>query len=154
VKKTVETFHGIPFRLENRGTKKGITYINDTTASTPTAAVIAIRAMDKPTCIIVGGQTKKLPMEDFIQLLVSSPWIRKIVILGAREERDFVHSLDIRCRDKIAGQVFSMQEAVAMATQVASPGWNVLLSPGFTSFDLFSNEFDRGRQFNECVELL
>ena len=36
--------------------------------------------------------------------------------------------------------------------EIAKPGDTILFSPGATSFNLFQNEFDRGRKFNEDVE--
>lgn len=47
-----------------------------------------------------------------------------------------------------------MPEAVKSATQLAQRGDTVLLSPGFASFDLFKNEFDRGKKFNQEVKKL
>jgi UDP-N-acetylmuramoylalanine--D-glutamate ligase len=44
-----------------------------------------------------------------------------------------------------------MEEAVRCASEVAEPGRNVLLSPGFASFDLFRSYADRGDQFERCV---
>ncbi|EKD89783.1 MAG: UDP-N-acetylmuramoylalanine-D-glutamate ligase [uncultured bacterium] len=34
----------------------------------------------------------------------------------------------------------------------AREGDTILFSPGATSFNLFQNEFDRGRKFNEAVQ--
>lgn len=154
VKNTVESFHGIPFRLENRGSVNGITYINDTASTTPTAAIKAIAAMTTPTIVIVGGDDKKLPWDLLAKMLAESPAIKKIVILGSEHIPDFVNALRKVCGDKIVGPAYSMADAVAMGTQHAIVGDTVLLSPGFSSFDLFQNEFDRGRQFNECVKAL
>jgi len=41
---------------------------------------------------------------------------------------------------------------VNLARSVAVEGDTILLSPGFASFDLFQNEFDRGRQFNKYAK--
>ena len=48
----------------------------------------------------------------------------------------------------------SLEEAVRSAVQKASSGDKILLSPGFTSFGMFKNEFDRGDQFVELVNNL
>ena len=36
--------------------------------------------------------------------------------------------------------------------RIVKPGNTILLSPAATSFNLFNNEWDRGRKFNEAVE--
>ena len=51
-------------------------------------------------------------------------------------------------------EVFSMQEAVKEAKKLSKKGDVVILSPGAASFNLFKNEFDRGRQFVEAVKKL
>jgi UDP-N-acetylmuramoylalanine--D-glutamate ligase len=56
--------------------------------------------------------------------------------------------------DKILGQVDKMTACIDLARSVAKPGDSILLSPGFASFDLFKNEFDRGDQFNQIVSEL
>jgi UDP-N-acetylmuramoylalanine--D-glutamate ligase len=43
---------------------------------------------------------------------------------------------------------------VRRAAETARPGDNVLLSPGFASFDLFRNYEDRGNQFESLVSNL
>lgn len=151
VKNVVEDFHGLAFRLENRGEKNGIRYINDTTSTTPTAAIHAIRAMDTPTVIIMGGETKNLPIDEMIQEVAATEKIEKVVILGSIRNTEFTAALERTASEKIAGSAQSMDEAVRIAEAVSSPGWTILLSPGFASFDLFANEFDRGRAFNDAI---
>ncbi|HEX3731296.1 MAG TPA: hypothetical protein VHV47_15905, partial [Opitutaceae bacterium] len=45
----------------------------------------------------------------------------------------------------------TLADAVRSAVAAAQPGDNVLLSPGFASFDMFRNYEDRGDQFEELV---
>jgi UDP-N-acetylmuramoylalanine--D-glutamate ligase len=48
----------------------------------------------------------------------------------------------------------TLEEAVKDAVTLSRKGDNVVLSPGFASFGMFKNEFDRGDQFNEIVKNL
>jgi UDP-N-acetylmuramoylalanine--D-glutamate ligase len=48
----------------------------------------------------------------------------------------------------------SFAEAVRRAAELADPGDDVLLSPGFASFDMFRNYEDRGIQFEQLVQNL
>jgi UDP-N-acetylmuramoylalanine--D-glutamate ligase len=51
-------------------------------------------------------------------------------------------------------EVFSMQEAVKKARELAEKEDVVMLSPAAASFNLFKNEFDRGDQFVKAVKNL
>jgi UDP-N-acetylmuramoylalanine--D-glutamate ligase len=47
-----------------------------------------------------------------------------------------------------------LEEAFAHACRVTPHGGTVLLSPGFASFGMFKNEFDRGNRFKALVKRL
>jgi len=154
IKQVVNDFVPLPFRLELIREVKGVKYYNDTTSTTPTATIKAIHAMTDPTVLILGGADKQLPFNELVEVVSNSDQVKAIVLLGCRQLPDFVKALKTSCPDKIKAQVFSMPEAVQSAASLSANGWQVLLSPGFTSFDLFNNEFDRGRQFNQAVKAL
>ena len=48
----------------------------------------------------------------------------------------------------------TMQEAVALASELAEAGDLVLLSPACASFDMYENFSARGDDFCRCVEAL
>lgn len=147
-------FTGLPFRQEVIREVNGVTYINDTTASTPVAAIKAIEAQTKPTILICGGASKNLPTDNLVRAIVTSPQINSVIILGSKDIPDFVGELTSQAKSKVLDQVSSMTEAIHLAQAHAKRGSVVLLSPGFSSFDLFNNEFERGTQFNAAVKAL
>jgi UDP-N-acetylmuramoylalanine--D-glutamate ligase len=151
-KAAVADFSGLSSRQETVAIKEGITYVNDTTATTPTAAIKALEAATTPLVWITGGDTKKLPYQELIAAVKNNQRLNRIVILGSKNIPDYITDLTAVAGDKIVGTAMSMAEAVKLARSVAGSGDTVLLSPGFTSFDLFKNEFDRGNQFNEVVK--
>lgn len=153
-KQVVANFHGVPFRLETIRTVGGVTYINDTTSTTPTAAIKAISSMDTPFIWITGGESKRLPFTELVETAKKSLHLKKIIILGSAHIPDYVEALSAAVGEKIVGTAMSMAEAIDLAKSQAVSGDTVLLSPGFSSFDLFQNEFDRGRQFNDLVNAL
>jgi UDP-N-acetylmuramoylalanine--D-glutamate ligase len=54
----------------------------------------------------------------------------------------------------VSGPTGDLGTALGEARAAAAPGDVVLLSPGFTSFGLFLNEFDRGDRFRAAVMAL
>ena len=153
-REVVAEFSGLPFRQETIATVDSVTYINDTTATTPTAALYALKASISPTIWITGGDTKNLPFDILLEEIKTNSHLKKIVILGSKNIPDYTSALLKIASDKIIGTALSMNEAINLARRSAVSGDTILLSPGFASFDLFQNEFDRGRQFNEIVRKL
>lgn len=153
-RQVVKDFAGLPFRQELIKVIDGVSYINDTTSTTPTASIKALQASASSTIWITGGDTKKLPFTELIKEVENNKNLKSIIILGSKNISDYTDELKRVAGPKIVGNVFSMNDAITLARKVAVAGDNVLLSPGFASFDLFQNEFDRGRQFNEIVRAL
>lgn len=153
-RQVVGDFITLPFRQEKIATIDGVTYINDTTATTPTACLKALQTCSTPTIWITGGDTKNLPFEVLLEEVKDNPHLKNIVILGSKNIPSYTKALTQLAGDKILGTAHTMSDAVKLARGSAKPGDTILLSPGFASFDLFQNEFDRGRQFNDCVKNL
>lgn len=143
------TFHAVAYRLEPIRTVDGITYINDTTSTTPTALRAALEAMAAERFVlIVGGTTKHLPIDPQLVRLLRQLPLQRIWLNGTGTQELLTQGGFLQ--DKTFG---SMAAAVAEATAAAHrlKANKVILSPGFASFGLFKNEFDRGDQFNSIV---
>lgn len=153
----LQSFKGVPHRLEIVGEKDGITFCNDTAATMPEAAVAGIRSFKAPVVLIAGGADKAFDYTELARVFVTEP---KAVILLQGTATEKLLSLmrkeaDILGRkDAIFPVVASMEDALRVAVDEAGPGDVVLLSPGVASFGLFQNEFDRGNQFRRGVERL
>lgn len=143
--KGIENFHGVPFRMEKIREWNTVTFINDTTATIPEAAVCAVKSIDAKSLVWIGGGTDKNLDFSCIKEIESIP--RLIYLLkgtGTDKIRNVISRKDIIEASSLE-DVFSDMKAKLL------PGDVVLLSPGCTSFGLFQNEFHRGRVFNECV---
>lgn len=143
-RRALESFSGVPGRLELIAEKDGIRYYNDTTSTTPDAALAALAALDPAkTVLIMGGADKGLDME---KLLAALPQVKKVVALsGTGTDR-------VKDRLPESAEIFGeLGSAFAAARSAAAAGDAVLLSPGFASFGMFKNEYDRGDQFNAVV---
>jgi UDP-N-acetylmuramoylalanine--D-glutamate ligase len=149
-KEALEIFNGVQGRLELVRTVDGIAYYNDTTATTPEAAVVGLTALNErhagKIVLITGGADKGLDMTEYIATVKASA--KHIGFLaGAGTDRVRGEFLDAQVFDNLAA-------AFNDARAHAEAGDAVVLCPGFASFGIFKNEFDRGDQFSNLVNEL
>ena len=143
IARTVRDFGGVSARQELVGTVGGVRAYNDTTATTPEAALAALATVPGPWVLIAGGSDKGLDFEPLARRLRSADGLRGVVLLpGAGTDR--LRPLLEGCRLEAAAD---MAQAVDRALALARSGDALLLSPACASFGLFSNEFDRGDHF-------
>lgn len=151
IRESLQKFVGMPYRQQIIAVKKGIAFVNDTTATTPDAALAAIsRFYDKDHTLhwICGGAEKDLPYEK-LMAKVKGKKINARVLDGTAFKR-FTGAM------KKKGIQFakdtSLKSAFDNCLKQAKKGDTVLLSPACASFGMFKNEFDRGDQFNDLVK--
>jgi len=152
--KIIKNFPGLPFRLQKIKEKSGVTFINDTTSTTPTATIKAIDAFSrKKIVLILGGNSKNLPYDELIKRLKE---VEKIVLLNGSFTKEIWPILKEKYQEKIVGLFDDLKPAVEKAYQIGLDLKEavVLFSPGATSFSMFNNEFHRGETFNKVVDSL
>lgn len=54
----------------------------------------------------------------------------------------------------VTSNIQTMNDAVEMAFKISKKGDVIILSPGAASFNMFLNEFDRGKKFVKAVKNL
>jgi UDP-N-acetylmuramoylalanine--D-glutamate ligase len=150
VREGLGTFPGIEHRLEFFHESRGIRFYNDTAATIPEAAEAAVAAFDPPPVLVAGGTDKNL---DFSPLVRAAGRAKALVLLAGTGS-DKLRALLDRAGIPFRGPFDSVDAAVRSALEAAKPGDVVVLSPGCASFEMFSNEFDRGRQWKEAVRRL
>ncbi|OUN37154.1 UDP-N-acetylmuramoyl-L-alanine--D-glutamate ligase [Faecalibacterium sp. An77] len=153
IQKVGSTFTGVEHRIEPVRVLDGVTYYNDSIATSPTRTIAGLRSFDQKIILIAGGYDKKIPYEPLAPELLAH--VKVLVLMGAtgpriekavREEPGFAESgLEILHAD-------SMEDAVALARGAAKPGDIVSLSPASASFDVYPNFEVRGRHFKEIVK--
>jgi UDP-N-acetylmuramoylalanine--D-glutamate ligase len=136
-------------RLARVGEKRGVVFWNDSKATNFHAVEAALATFAAPVLWIGGGRTKGGDLAAFIGRIARR--IRHAFLIG-----ETAAVLAGHCRG--FGVPFtacaSLAEAVRSAFALARPGDQVVLSPGFASFDMFRGYDDRGRQFESLVENL
>jgi UDP-N-acetylmuramoylalanine--D-glutamate ligase len=151
IQKAIEEFSSIPFRLQEIRKLNGVTYVNDTTSTTPVAGIMALRAYNhKPIVLIAGGNTKNLDLSDFAREMKNS--VKFLILLEGTATDELEKAVKLCAPNvTIIGRFSNFRLAVHKARKVARKGEIILLSPGCTSFGMFVNEFDRGEKFNNIV---
>lgn len=146
IEHALASFTGAAHRIELVGDDGSVRFFDDSKATTPHAALTAIRAFDH-VVLIAGGKNKGLDLSP----MGSEPGrMRAVVAIGAAAD-DIAAVFDGSCPVLRAG---SMADAVATARGAARPGDVVLLSPGCASFDWYSGYPARGEDFARCVAAL
>lgn len=151
----INKFGGLPYRLEIIGKKGNVTFINDTTSTTPIATIKAVDSLkDKKTILFLGGNSKNLPSAQLINQLEV---VDKIVLLAGSFTDEILSDLKKNYSNKLAGPYNNLEQAVEegyrLAKELKSECY-LLFSPGATSFAMFNNEFHRGDEFNRIVKKL
>ena len=157
IKKVISKFFGVANRQELVAEKRGVKYFNDTTATMPQAAIQAIKTFvlrfpEAKIILIAGGQDKNLSYEDLARIIQEKIGILVLLPGTASEKIKTALAMLAPDRNVETQEVESMEEAVSAASKLAKFGDIVLLSPGAASFNLFTNEFDRGEKFIRAVK--
>ena len=142
----LESFTGLPHRMERVREVAGVAYVDDSKATNPESTAPAIGAFDRVHWI-VGGRAKGDDLD------ACKPYFDRIVrayTIGEAGPR-FADLLGAvmpveRCE--------TLAVAVARAADAAKPGETVLLSPACASFDQFRDYEERGAAFRRAVEAL
>ena len=145
--KALNGFHGLEHVMETVATKAGVRFVNDSKATNVDAAAKSIESFEKVVAII-GGKYKGGDFRDLATPLRTHG--RAVVAIGEAKPlvrdalSDVVPVLDAR----------TLRDAVHRAFELAQPDGVVLLAPACSSFDMFADYADRGRQFKQEVQKL
>ena len=146
----VQQFRGVAHRLEDVAIVNGVRYINDSTSTTPVAGTVGVEAFSAPIVLVAGGNTKKLPLERWPATIIRR--CRDVVLLDGTGTAELVPALQEAAQQQgvplpVRGIFQDLKSAMDTAVSLTRPGDVLLFSPGYTSFGMFLNEFDRGDQF-------
>ena len=142
----LEHFENAPHRLQFVAEIGGVRWFNDSKATSPHAASVALRAFDS-IVLIAGGKNKGL---DLSQMASEPHRMRAVVAIGASAD-DIARAFSGVCT---VVKAENMNSAVLQANELSRNGDVVVLSPGCTSYDWYSNYGERGEDFMNCVREL
>ncbi|QNT58435.2 UDP-N-acetylmuramoylalanine--D-glutamate ligase [Neisseria musculi] len=145
----IQTFKGLPHRVEKVGVKNGITFIDDSKGTNVGATVAAVSGLQSPIVLIAGGQGKG---QDFTPLRAAlQNKARAVLLIGtdAPQIRRDLSGCGVELMD-----CETLPEAVQTAYRLAQSGDVVLLSPACASFDMFEGYAHRAEVFVKAFEAL
>lgn len=143
----VASFKPLPHRLQTLGTRHGIEWINDSIATTPYAAIEALRSLaGRAVTILVGGFDRGLDWNPFVDFVAKGP-PQAIVTMGANGAAIADALRHIVDPGFVLDSAPVLHEALARAQTLTPAGGVILLSPGAPSFDQFHDYAERGREF-------
>ena len=113
-----------------------------------------IRAFSEPIILLLGGRDKNLPWDDLANLVQRR--VDHLVIFGESVDKiekamTEAHSTG---RPYSVNRFAHLKEAVSKAAEISEAGDVILLSPGGTSFDEFTDFEERGEKFRVWVQEL
>jgi UDP-N-acetylmuramoylalanine--D-glutamate ligase len=146
VRSALRDFSAVPHRFETVRVMGGITFVNDSKATNPSAAAAAIDSFDEGVHVILGGSLKGGSFEG----LPTGP-LRAAYLIGAATEPIAAALADSGVELVRSGD---LPQAVADAAQRAQPGEVVLLAPACASFDQYRDYEERGEHFSRLVRAL
>jgi UDP-N-acetylmuramoylalanine--D-glutamate ligase len=142
-------------RIAEIGTFDAVTWIDDSKATNPPAALASLQGYD-PVVWIAGGLAKGASFDDLVVRVRDR--LRAVVLIGTDAPVVAAalarHAPDVPVINVPAGEDAPMDRVVAEAAALARPGDTVLLAPGCASMDMFANYAARGDAFADAVRRL
>lgn len=149
VLQALENFQGVEFRLQLIYNKNEIKIYNDTAATNPQASIEALNSLSN-SILIAGGVNKNLSYEKMAENIAKQA--KSVYFLEGTATDEILNSQFLIHNPKVKGTYNNLLQLLADVKKEAKAGDVILFSPGAASFNLFQNEFDRGRKFNAAVK--
>lgn len=140
-------FGGLPHRMQvvARGNER--LFIDDSCSTTPESTIAALRALETPCVLIVGGGDKGVDLQGLATEIARST--NRVITIGSTAE-SLSRSVLSNVPAGTAAEVFqanSFESAFQQAVELTRPGDIVLLSPGCSSHGWFTDFRERGQLF-------
>jgi UDP-N-acetylmuramoylalanine--D-glutamate ligase len=155
IRNAIRSFKPVEHRLELVATIDGVSYYNDTIATTPERTLAALRSFSEPIVLLLGGREKHIPLEEFAERAVAR--CSAIVCFGESAglfEETLASAAGEADLDLPIQRVETLADAVEAAKALAHKGEIVLLSPACASYDAYENFEERGEDFRRLVQAL
>jgi len=153
IRETAHLFRGVEHRAEFVRCLDGVTWYNDSIATTPSRTVGGTLSMcDGRMILIAGGYDKKIPFDELGREICRK--VKVLILMGATAGK--IEEAVRGCREFVGCGVeiihaASMEEAVKTAAEKATEGDIVSLSPACAAFGMYQNFEERGKHYKQLV---
>ncbi len=157
IKKLIWSLPQVKFRQEEIFKNKKIAIINDSTATSPDATIVAVKrfAKQREVILITGGTDKELKFEEWAKVLKKYINPENLYLLNGSATKKMIVALEKAGYFKKENlQLFEDLKILLKGVNLKLKAKSyklpvvVLFSPSSASFEKFKNEFDRGEKFN------
>ncbi|MEK6579346.1 MAG: UDP-N-acetylmuramoyl-L-alanine--D-glutamate ligase, partial [Bdellovibrionota bacterium] len=149
IQTVIQSFKGVPHRLEYVRKKDGVHFFNDSKGTNVMSVKRSLSAFTtNPIILIGGGKDKNMDFTPLSELVRKKC---KIVILVGEAKEKMNRAIGDFAETYLVG---TFEEAVLLAYQKSRSGDIILLSPGCSSYDMFRNFEERGDYFKKLVNQL
>ena len=144
IRTAIKNFRLGRHRIEVVLEKDGISWVNDSKATNPHAALASILACNSAIWI-AGGLAKGASMVELVERAKSR--IKHALLIGTDRELIATELRKHNVPFEMIDDIDVMAKVISRAKEIASEGDTVLLAPACASMDQFKSYADRGEQF-------
>ena len=148
IQRGLDSFPGLPHRLEFVRERGGVEWVNDSKATNVDSSLVAMKALTGNVWLIAGGKGKGAPYAPLVE--ASRGKLKGVLTIG-NDAPAIAAAFAPLC--PIHG-CETIEAAVKKAAEISTAGDTVLLSPACASYDQFQNFEHRGDVFKSLVRAL
>jgi UDP-N-acetylmuramoylalanine--D-glutamate ligase len=151
IRAALRSFRGLAHRLQFVGSVEGRRFYDDSKATSPSASIAALAALEGPLWLVAGGVSKNAPLDQWAAHVADRAC--GAAVFGAAGGA-LAESLRTMRADYNLLQRESLADALEWCWRRSQPGDAILLSPACASFDQFRDFQARGDAFCKWVKAL
>ena len=151
IREALASFRGLAHRLQFVDSVAARRFYNDSKATSPSASIAAVAALEGPLWLVAGGVSKNAPLDEWSAHVVNRAC--GAAVFGAAGGA-LAESLRKKRHDYKVFQCETLAEALEWCWHQSRPHEAILLSPACASFDQFRDFQARGDAFCKWVSAL
>lgn len=149
----LKSYEPLPHRLHFIGEHDHIRYYDDSISTIGDTTIQALKSVPHVGSVLIGGMDRGIEYEDLITYLSGHP-VPHIILMydtGKRIYQEIHRNYPDFCSPERLVLVDTLEDAVAAARTLTSPGDACILSPAAASYGVFKNFEERGDMFQKLV---